>query len=418
MRVKAVIVLDTRRIKQDNTYPVKLRVTFERRQQYYPTDFNLTKADFEKVMFGQRLGEKEKHIKRVIQAYEDKACGIIDKLSLFSWDKFENLYYTNRAAKDTLDAAFSNYAVTLRSEGRISTAVTYECAQRSIHKYKADVRFADVTPTFLHGYEKWMLANECSITTVGIYLRSLRTLFSAAINDGLMSKDTYPFGKKRYEIPTGQNVKKALTLNDIGAIYNYPVLEGSTADMAKNYWLFMYFCNGMNMKDMCLLKYDNIKGGVLEFERAKTTRTKRRVEAIRVPLGEDARAIIAKWGNPKLEGGNYIFPILSNGLTPERQRELIQLKTHLVNEHMKGIAATLGIESTVTTYAARHSFATILQRSGAPISFISEALGHGNVQTTQNYLAGFEDDSKAETLKALTAFKRKSESNGINLQHM
>ncbi len=72
---------------------------------------------------------------------------------------------------------------------------------------------------------------------------------------------------------------------------------------------------------------------------------------------------------------------------------------------MKVIASTLGIESNVTTYAARHSFATILQRSGVPISFISEALGHGNVQTTQNYLGGFEDESKAETLKALTAFK-------------
>lgn len=405
MKAKAVIILDTRRVKQDNTYPVKLRVTFERRQQYYPTEFNLTKDDFEKVMFGQRLGEREKHIKRTIQAYEDKACGVIDTFTIFAWDKFENLYYTNRAAKDTLDAAFSNYASALRVEGRISTAVTYECAQRSINKYKSGVRFADVTPAFLHNYEKWMLSNECSITTVGIYLRSLRALFSAAISDGLLTKEVYPFGKKRYEIPTGHNVKKALTLSDIGAIYNFPVQPSSTADMAKNYWLFMYFCNGMNMKDLCLLKYDNIKGKVLEFERAKTVRTKRKVEAIRVPLGEDAMVIIEKWGNPKVDGSTYIFPVLTKGLTPERQRELIQLKTHLVNEHMKDIAAKLGIDSTVTTYAARHSFATILQRSGAPISFISEALGHGNVQTTQNYLAGFEDDSKAEALKALTAFK-------------
>ena len=400
------MVLDTRREKQNGTYPVKLRITFERKQQYYPTEFNLTKADFEKVMFGQRLGEKEKHIKRSIQAYEDKASGILDKLPLFTWDRFENLYYTNRAAKDTLDAAFSDYTASLRAQGRISTAVAYECSQRSIKKYKVNVRFADVTPAFLHNYENWMLSNECSTTTISIYLRCLRTLFNLAINDGLLTKEAYPFGKKRYEIPVGRNVKKALTLRDIGAIYSYPTQQGSTADMAKNYWLFMYFCNGMNMKDMCLLKYDNIKGNILEFERAKTARTKRKVEAIRIPLGEDTKAIIEKWGNPKIEASTYIFPVLSKGLTPERQRDLIQLRTHLVNEHMKDIAKELSIESSVTTYAARHSFATILQRSGAPVSFISEALGHGNVQTTQNYLAGFEDDSKAETLKALTAFKK------------
>lgn len=72
---------------------------------------------------------------------------------------------------------------------------------------------------------------------------------------------------------------------------------------------------------------------------------------------------------------------------------------------MKTIAKTLNILNDVTTYAARHSFATVLQRSGVGTEFISEALGHSNVKTTQNYLAGFEDESKRETIKALTAFK-------------
>ena len=71
----------------------------------------------------------------------------------------------------------------------------------------------------------------------------------------------------------------------------------------------------------------------------------------------------------------------------------------------RAIARQLGIESDCTTYAARHSFATILQRSGVSTEFISEALGHSNVKTTQNYLAGFEDESKKEVVKALTAFK-------------
>lgn len=78
----------------------------------------------------------------------------------------------------------------------------------------------------------------------------------------------------------------------------------------------------------------------------------------------------------------------------------------VINEHMKGVAEKLGIGSDLTTYAARHSFATILQRSGVSAEFISEALGHSNVRTTQNYLAGFEDESKREVVKALTAFKK------------
>jgi len=105
------------------------------------------------------------------------------------------------------------------------------------------------------------------------------------------------------------------------------------------------------------------------------------------------------------DGSNFIFPILEKGLTPERERQLIQQLTGVINDHMKAIAKKIGIESDCTTYAARHRFSTVLQRSGASTEFISEALGHSSVKTTVNYLAGFEDETKKETVKALMAFK-------------
>jgi integrase len=122
-------------------------------------------------------------------------------------------------------------------------------------------------------------------------------------------------------------------------------------------------------------------------------------------LVDDAKQIIERWGNRRIDGSTYIFPVLTKGLSAVRERQLIQQLTGVINDHMKIIAKHLGIESTLTTYVARHSFSTILQRSGASTEFISEALGHSNVKTTQNYLAGFEDESKKETVKALTAFK-------------
>jgi integrase/recombinase XerD len=250
-----------------------------------------------------------------------------------------------------------------------------------------------------------MLSNGNSVTTIGIYLRSLRTLFNNAIAEGMISKELYPFGKKKYEIPTGKNVKKALTLSDIELVYNYKSQPGSMTERAKDYWVFMYLCNGINVKDLCLLKYENIKGDILEFERAKTARTKRTVEPIRVVITEDVKAIIKKWGNWNKDSKNYIFPVLEKGLSPERERQLIQQLTQVINCHMKAIAKELEISTSITTYAARHSFATILQRSGVSTEFISEALGHGNIRTTQSYLAGFENTQKREAIKALTAFK-------------
>ncbi len=405
LKPTTALIIDTRRLKKDNTFPVKLRITFDRKQKYYPTAFNLSEKEFLRIMYGNRLSTTEKNLKAVVQAYENKATEIIKDLQLFTWKAFEKHYLTNRGAKDILKLAFSECATGFRKAGRIGTAVSYECAQSSLNKFSPDARFADVTPTFLHDYEKWMLKQGNSVTSISIYVRSLRTLFNNAIAEGMLTKELYPFGKKKYEIPTANNVKKALTLKDIAAIYYYQPEPGTYTDMAKDYWLFMYLCNGLNVKDMCLLKYENIRGEVLEFQRAKTIRTKRKVEPIRIALVDDAKEIIKKWGNKAIDSNTYIFPVLTKSITPERERHLIQLLTRVVNNHMKSIGKDLNIANGPTTYAARHSFATILQRSGASTEFISEALGHSNVKTTQNYLAGFEDEKKKETVKALTAFK-------------
>lgn len=403
MKATTSLFIDKYHPKADGKCAISVRVTFERKKKYYRTPISLTVEEFEKTQ-GLKPRNEYKELAMQLQGYEKKAADVINRLPFFTWQTFERLYLTNRGTKDTLSTAFADYANELREGGRIGTAVSYECAQHSLEKYAPGAKLADVTPEFLTKYEKWMLNGENSITTVGIYLRSLRTIFNNAIADGLLTKEFYPFGKKKYEIPTANNIKKALTLNDIAKIYYYEPVPGSTVAMAKDYWLFMYLCNGINVKDMCLLKWENLKGDILEFERAKTARTKRKVEPIRVALTEDAKAIMKRWGNKQSES-TYIFPVLSNGLTPVRERQLIQQATKNINNHMKVIAAELGITNDVTTYAARHSFATILQRSGVSTEFISEALGHTNVKTTQNYLAGFEDETKKEVTKALTAFK-------------
>ena len=309
MAVTTSIFIDKYHPKAGDKCAISLRITFERKKTYYPTGISLTLAEFEKVMGNNpRNGFKELALK--LQGIEKRAADIIKDLPEFSFKTFEKAFYTNKGTKDCIDSAFTTYATELREEGRIGTAVSYECAKNSLNSFSKGLKYADITPDFLKKYEKWMLANEKSITTVGIYLRSLRTIFNNAISEDLITNECYPFGKKKYEIPTGNNIKKALTINDIGKIYNYKPEAGTMADRAKDYWLFMYLCNGMNVKDMCLLKYENIKGDVLEFVRAKTARTKRKVEPIRVTITEEVNTIINKWGNRKKDGKNYIFPVL------------------------------------------------------------------------------------------------------------
>lgn len=393
--------------KNDNVRTVSIRVTYDRRKKYYATDLRLPPSYFDRVTKAKRRTEAENKIYNKILAYEHRAIEVVNALRIFTFSKFEEMYYENRQATDSVFFAFDKYISELKDEKRIGTAVSHECAKASIQKFKKDLKFADVTSAFLKKYESWMLSNDKSRTTVGIYLRNLRTIFNRADLD----KSLYPFGEgqNKYSIPTGKNIKKALTLEEIAKIYHYEAPPKSMAEMAKDYWVFIYLCNGLNVKDLCELKNKNIQGNVLFYERAKTKKSKNNGEQITVSLKAQAKEIISKWGQVSLSPETYVFPHLQKGMTPEVERKTIQQLTKNINKYMKRIASELRLNKNVTTYFARHSFATVLRNSGASTEFISEALGHSNLKTTQSYLAGFEEETIHKTTDALTNFPKQKQ---------
>lgn len=402
--------IDKAHPKRDGKCSVYIRVISRRKHKSYKTGISLTTKEFERAMTAKRRTAEETKHYRKMQAFERKANDVIEKLPFFTFPKFEELYLSNREAIDSISFAFDKYAKELREQDRLGTAVSYEVAKKSLENFKKDLKFADISPELLTKYENWMLKQGRSKTTIGIYLRNLRTLFNRANID----KSLYPFGEGRgkYSIPTSKNIKKALTLEEISKLYNYKVPEGLTKRvaksmaMARDYWIFIYLCNGLNVKDLCLLKQKNIEGNILKYERAKTKRSKKESEEIVISLKKEAKAIIKKWGVKNIYPEAYVFPHLQEGMTAEQERNAIQLLTSLINKYVKMIAKEVGIKKPVTTYYARHSFATILRNSGATTEFISEALGHSNLKTTKSYLASFETEKIHETTDALTAFAK------------
>ena len=403
--ITVTIVPDKRRIKDNVTYPLKLRVTYQGERKYYATGYNASLKDFLLMKENKERGELRK-VNLALTEIQIKAQKCCDNLESFSFLKFEETFFPKKIPVVNIQSAFDSYIQELKANDQIGTWSSYSCACVSLHKFKSRLKFEQITPEFLRSYERWFVGQGRSITTVGIYLRSLRAVMNVAIEQRMMSIEDYPFGKRKYIIPTGRNIKKALTLDEIANIYNYKLEEKSIDDMCRDFWIFIYLCNGLNVKDFCLLKYKNIEEDFIVFNRAKTIRTRRtNPEPIRISIKEDARRIISKWGQNQVSSDTYIFPFLKVGMTLEKQRDIIKLITRLINEHMKQIAIELEIFKPITTYYARHSFATILKNSGVSTEFICEALGHTSLQTTKNYLAGFEQDAIRKTTDVLTSFK-------------
>ncbi|MBI0401364.1 site-specific integrase [Cyclobacterium marinum] len=403
---EASIYLDELRPKKNGKCSVKIKITFNRKRKYFSTGIDLTPEEFQKVMQNKRRNEDQKEIHLKLNYFYTKAVNTLKNLNVFTFDAFEERFFEQRNTQNSVSFSFEKYIDQLKAEKRLGTAVSYECAKNSIVSFKKDLTFAEVTPSFLKKYENWMLESNKSVSTIGIYLRSLRAIYNIQNID----KSIYPFGegKNKYSIPTGRNIKKALTVEEIAKIYNYEAKPGTTKEMAKDYWLFLYLCNGMNVKDFCLLKWENIDDNMLTYKRAKTLRSKKQSKSISVALKPETLEIIKKWAIPSLSKEGYIFPHLQPGMDSEKERKTYQQLTKTINKYIKQIVSELEINKNVTTYYARHSFATVLKRSGAKIEMISELLGHSSVDVTESYLDSFEKEQIQKETDVLTFGFRKA----------
>lgn len=159
----------------------------------------------------------------------------------------------------------------------------------------------------------------------------------------------------------------------------------------------------MNFADIISLKPQNINGRFLNFYRQKTIRTKKKdLRPIKVGLNQRALAIIDRWKSND-PNNPYLFPILEAELSAKTIKNRCHRFIKWVNKRMYEISQDLGIANKTSTYAARHSFSTVLKRKGVPISFIKDALGHSSVITTENYLDSFEDEVTLVYSDALTS---------------
>jgi integrase/recombinase XerD len=436
MSVSISVTLDTRRMKEKSgKYPVKLLVIHEGKPQRYQTIYDLTEAEY-KNLSASRVSETSLKIRESLKLIKRNAEDAAALLDPFTFEEFEKGYIFNNplfrqrtslkmrfvatyAKADDFDYSpyykklpllssptpepgtfgftYLAYIKKLVQQARISSAICYHCSYISLLRFRGNLWLKEITVNYLYQYEQWTKENGMSKTTLGIYLRNLRAIFNEAIAEGIISKEKcYPFGRRKYQIPASRNVKKALKVDQIEKIYFYePACESERR--AKSFWLFFYFGNGMNPKDAALLKYKNIHGEYIIFERAKTERTARNdPKPITIYINEDMTRTIEEYGSKDKSPDSYIFPILHDGITPLRLYDLVQQFIGLTNKWMEIIGTKLGIDKKLTTIVSRHSFSTIMKNSGASTEYIQEALGHTDKRTTENYLDSFEKEIKKE----------------------
>lgn len=265
---------------------------------------------------------------------------------------------------------------------------------KAFTKAKMDFLFSEIDVSWLNKYEKWLKARGNKGTTISIQFRTLRAVYNKAIADKFVKKSCYPFDDFKISKFDTSTKKRAITKEDVAKIIAVKLTTPKLV-FARDIFVFSYLCGGINFVDIACLQADNITEGRLVYKRHKTQKE------ISLQLLPEAVAILNKYSTGRSE--NYLFPILEidKHITEKQKKVRIHNLLYQVDKRLVDVAKEAKVQTHLTTYVARHSFATVLKRSGISTSVISETLGHSSEKITQIYLDSFENIQIDDAMKHL-----------------
>ena len=261
---------------------------------------------------------------------------------------------------------------------KVGMAAAYKSTRSSLAKFisRPDVRMSEVDSAFVRRYEDFLYSNGSSGNTVSYYLRNLRSLYNQAVADGYHPRGEYPFAKAQTR--PAKTVKRALSRTDMQNLADLNLENEPELEFTRDLYLFSFYAQGMAFVDIVLLKKTDICNGVLTYSRHKSK------QLIRIVVTPQMQGVIDKYNTEN----EYLFPIISGEYASGYQKYRLALGR--INRHLKKIAVVADIKVPLTTYTARHTWATLARDYGAPISVISAGLGHTSEEMTRVYLKDFD----------------------------
>ncbi|WP_461075018.1 phage integrase SAM-like domain-containing protein [Spirosoma flavus] len=401
-------MLYTSKTLADGSHPLRLRITKDGGRKYISLGESCSLAlwDADKEL-PRRSHPEQKRLLALIKKWEttyaDAAKRLQDLSLPFTIDMIIDAV-TEASKKPKKERGgvmlldhLQNVVEQLQQAKQVGNSNVYRDTRRVLSKFlhDKDCPLSSVNVSFLNRFETHLRSEGCSETTMSVYFRTLRAAINRAIGEKLLPADLYPFSRNvaerdkfslaKFDLSTR---KRAITKDEIRSIED---VEVSTPRLllAKHLFLYSYFGGGINYVDMAQLRWRNVQGGRLQYVRQKTG------GLFNLKLSNKALAILNYYRPFTFIGpDSYVFGILN----PEKHQSPVQIANRLhkikgqVNQDLKAIGQLAGIETPLTTYVARHSFATALKHSGVSTAIISESMGHKTEAITQTYLASFENE--------------------------
>lgn len=264
--------------------------------------------------------------------------------------------------------------------GQHSTARNYQTALNSFRLFCHSniISFKDITSKLTSAYEQWLKQRGVCLNTISCYMRSLRSVYNKAIEQGLIEAKQ-PFRK----VYTGveRTTKRGIDKTSIRKLQELPLQIGTPHFLARDLFIFSLSACGMPFVDMAYLKKSQIKNGYISYYRHKTGKQ------IHIKIENCMQQIIERYQNSPTE---YLFPIIHSS-QPQAAYRNYRTGVGYYNRLLKQLAKQSHISENLTSYVTRHSWASFAYEDNVELPIISKALGHTLPQTTLIYIKDIND---------------------------
>lgn len=295
-------------------------------------------------------------------------------------------------AKDDLRLYIPEVIGMLKREGKFPAMHVYACTLRSYEKFCAEERHPKnttaslsmqeiFTPERLKEYEDWLAGQQSSPNTISTYMRTLQAVYNRWMSPGIegynpvLFKDVYTKVESR--------TKRALTAEQMEQLRNtdFSVLT-LRQQQVLTYFLLMFMLRGMPFIDLAHLRKSDLRNRRITYRRHKTGK----LMVVDVP--PDAMRLLQKYRDKT--DSEYLFPLLHGGLFMEEHHHRYQETLRHFNRELARLMKQLLPGVSVSSYTARHTWATLAYHSGVPVGLISQSLGHSSIRVTMTYLKPFD----------------------------
>lgn len=282
--------------------------------------------------------------------------------------------------------------------GKLKTASNYSCALKHFMQFRQgkDIKLDELTSNLMKDFQVHLIGKGLKMNTISLYNRVLKAVYNYALDEEIIHEDKRPFRK----VFTGaeKTRKRTLGKDTLKKMVRADLKDDVSLEFARDMFLFSIYMQGMAFVDIAHLRKSQIKNKCLVYRRSKTN------QCLKIVIQPFAREIIDKWMVDDKDCP-YLFPILYNPLKRQEIRYDTALRTQ--NKRLERLALRLGIEEAFSSYAARHTWASLAKWSGVNDTVICEAMGHSNLATTSIYLASLDSEViAAANRKTLSVFMK------------